>query len=237
MKKLHAVALVLGIVLLAGCVTPPSLHTPRPAAPGEVQLGAHGNVLFPPRLLGDDTTSLGEGQFTGAPTFTARYGVVDNLEVGLNIGSIGAFGSLKYGLLPATSPLQLSVLGGYGRWGFIFLPSALMEDEMEPLNYPSFDVGALIGYELDQLVGVYGGVRHYWIGNAQAPFGRFQTTNVIVGAELFPQRTFSFPVEMNFGFIDALDVVEEVLGESVEDPGVETVIVWPSLNFGVTVSF
>ncbi|TVQ21749.1 MAG: hypothetical protein EA383_16585 [Spirochaetaceae bacterium] len=237
MKKYYAIALVVGLVLLAGCVTPPSLQTPRPLPPGDVQLGVHGTALFPPRLLGDDNTDLGEAVFTGTPTFTGRYGLIDNLEIGANVGGIGVYGTLKYGLLPYSSPFQLSVLGGYGRWGFVFLPTAMLEDGMEPLNYPSFDIGALMGYEFDQIIGIYGGARHYWIGNAQAPFGRFQTTNVIIGGELLPGQRFSFPVEMNFGILNTLSVIEEVLGENIDEPDENFTVVWPSLNFGVTVRF
>ena len=247
MKKAYMIALVIGFVLLAGCVTPPSLQTPRPLPPGEVEIGVHGTALFPPRVYGEEQF---EGidevpELLGSPSFSARFGVIDNLELGATVGTIGAYGVFKYGIMPYESPLQLSVLGGYGRWGVVFIPGFLLPEDSEiQLTFPSWDIGFLAGYDIIPEITVYGGARQYWIGQEGVPpIGRFALTNAIAGVDLLPNRRISFPIELNVGIINAADAVLGALDSfGVEDANADDVpedvfILWPSVNFGLTIHF
>ncbi len=247
MNKKLAIALVVGVVLLAGCVTPPSLQTPRPMPPGEVEIGVHGTALFPPRVYGEEQLEGIDNvpEFLGSPSFSARFGVIDNLELGATVGPIGAYGILKYGIMPYESPLQLSVLGGYGRWGLIFIPRFMQpEDSDVQLNFPSWDIGFLAGYDVMPELSVYGGARQYWIGQEGVPpIGRLALTNAIVGVEVFPHRRISFPIELNVGIINAVDAILGALESfgvedtNSDDAPEDVYILWPSVNLGLTIHF
>lgn len=247
MKKLFAGALVFGLMVLVGCVTPPSLQTPRPLAPGEAEIGVHATALFPPRVYAEEQLQGIEDipELLGSPSFSARFGVIDQLELGATVGPIGAYGVAKYGIFPHESPLQLSVLGGYGRWGVVFIPGFLLPDDAElQLNFPSWDIGVLAGYDVLPELTVYGGARQYWIGQeGVAPIGRFALTNAIAGVDLFPNRRISFPIELNVGIINAADAVVGALdsfGVDGTDPDTapeDVFILWPSVNLGLTIHF
>ncbi|MFP4511050.1 MAG: hypothetical protein ACLFNQ_13085 [Spirochaetaceae bacterium] len=247
MKKLLTAALALGFVFLVGCVTPPSLQTPRPLAPGEAEVGVHGTALFPPLVYGEEQLEgLDEvPELLGSPSFSARVGVIDHLELGATVGPIGAYGVVKYGILPYESPLQISALAGYGRWGVVFIPGFLLPDDAElQLNFPSWDIGVLAGYDVLPELSVYGGARQYWIGQeGEPPIGRFALTNAIAGVELLPNRRISFPIELNVGILNAADAVLGALdsfGADVSDtesPPEDVFILWPSVNMGLTIHF
>lgn len=222
------VAGVLCVFLGVGaCFTPPSLHSPRPVEPGEVQLGVHATALLPPQFIGSDIDDEGMDEmpvyFLPNPTFTGRFGIVEGLELGAQIGSHGTLGSIKYGFFPHESPFQLSVLGGGGVWGYSMLAGQTV---------PSFDIGAIAGYEVENAVLFYGGARYYLVGTALTEeIGRVRSTNVIAGLELFPQNFISVPVELNYSFSNTLN---EILSDLSED---DVLIAWPSVNAGMTFTF
>lgn len=246
MKKLHAVALVLGIVLLAGCVTPPSLHTPRPLSPGDVELGVHMSGLLPPRFVSDDTETVEapwDLTIIPNPTLAIRFGVVNQLELGAVAGALGTHGVIKYGLMPHESPFQASLLGGIGVWGGLL---TLIPEVGSELSFPTYDLGFLVGYDLNESLMVYGGARHYWYDVTRLFDNTRPLTfvNAIAGVEIAPGGRFSFPIEANFTVINAVDtlfrIIEGIDGAETGDPDdvpEDIYIIWPMINAGFRIHF
>lgn len=180
---------VASAALLAACVTP-SVQTPDPAEPGEVNVGVHASTF-----VGAGSEAEETGLATAWPTATVNAGVAPQWELGLTAGFTGLYAHTKYGFFPTEEKFQTSVIGGIGYWGPFVLAGGFA--------VPSVDVGALAGYEVGEVVSVYGGYRHYLTGlladdelNPVVSVG-----NVIGGAELFPGGTISVPVEVNYNWV------------------------------------
>ncbi|MFW6387956.1 MAG: hypothetical protein ACOC0B_01645 [bacterium] len=193
-----------------------------------MQLGVHATALLPPQSIGSDVVNDEESDempvyFLPNPTFTGRFGIVEGLELGAQIGSHGTLGSIKYGFFPHESPFQLSVLGGAGVWGYSAIAGATI---------PSFDIGALAGYEIENAVLFYGGARYYLVGaESSGTLGNVRSTNVIGGAEILPNNLVSVPIELNYSFSNTFN---EILSDLSEE---DILIAWPSVNAGITFTF
>ncbi len=211
------------LLLAVGCVTP-SLQTPRPLSPGEVQLGAHASMLLAPRVNGQTfEDEMGEDVpfFMGTPSpwLTARVGVGGGFDVGGLLGPTAATVGVKYGLLDYDNPLQISLLGGGGLWG------PILAEDVDGM--PMFDIGALAGYEIADPIGIYGGFRRHQIFAEGT--GSFGKNNFVVGVELFPQSVLSLPIELNYTLIPFY-----AGGMGLEE---DVSIAAPAVNAGITLTF
>lgn len=228
------VTCVVALVLFgaSACITPPNLHTPRPVEPGDVELGIHGTAFLPPIIPGEDTEDINGDliYLIPNPSFTGRVGIIDRLELGASLNFFGIYGSLMYGFFPHESPFQLSAIGGVGRFGPLFT------DENESEGVASLNLGGLIGYDIRGIIMPYGGARHYWFGTeAVDGLGRIQSTNYIIGAELFPDSPVSVPLELNYSVSSTLQKIISDLGDDAGEDAFA--IIFPSVNFGITVTF
>lgn len=202
-KLLCAVVLLPAVLMLASCAST-SLHSPRPLEPGQLSLGGHVGYL-----IGTDPDEV-----SGAPVIlngTARVGVFDRAEIGINVGTLGGDLAFKYGLFPYESPFQLSLLAGGG----------LMHWQALDLN-----AGALAGYLIGGRVMPYGGFRQrFLVGEGVMSYG-----HAVAGLEIYTGSPFSFMLEYDHTFF-----YEDVQSSDVSiDPDDFAL---PVINAGVNITF
>jgi hypothetical protein len=203
-KKTLSIALLLVITLaLASCATT-SLHSPRPNEPGQVSLGGHVGYL-----IGTETSEV-----EGVPVIlngTARVGVFEQAEIGVNAGTLGGDIAFKYGFMPYENPFQLSLIVGGG----------LMHWQVLDLN-----AGALAGYTIGRHVTPYAGFRQRFLfGGSAMPYG-----HIVGGVDIRTGSPFSFMVEYDHTFFYK-DVASSDVSINPND------LALPALNAGVSFNF
>jgi hypothetical protein len=163
-------------MIASGCATT-SLHSPKPVGANYTSLGLHVGFISGAKLAEEGRDPL----FLAG---TGRAGITERVEVGLNVGTNGIDGALKFGLTPGDCVLQVSVLGGGGLYNF---------------RVPQFNLGLLAGANLEGLVLPYIGTRgHMYL----SPLGKdepvFYMINLIIGLHLFPARQIGFLAEFDY---------------------------------------
>lgn len=169
-----------------GCISH-SMHSPRPVAEGEVQLGGHvGSAVGIASDDDSEATAISGVTLTG----TGRIGLGSGLEVGIDAGTLGAEAAIKYGFRDHDDPLQVSLLASVGAYGWAIFDGS---------------VGALAGYTFGEVVTPYVGYRqHVYILGAA-----YWTYAVIGGIELELGHGVGLLLEANLAELVNIDVDDE----------------------------